>query len=484
MLGQEGHLKRIAGKERRKYPRQPVQLPVYFTADSTKVQYTGFTRDISPTGLQLFCRKADVQPAEEVKFVVPKEHASEHVPVLHGKVVWTDKGQGAVRTGISFKNGLEDVMSYLLLMASSEDAVLNSRLFQSLLDALPDASILLDNQLRIIAISANQPLLPCDPNIFRGEKIGEVPTILKQLASEDFDPRKAMAECLFRRHVMHFSALPLKLGQQEEHEKRFFNVSLKPVSTGPGRDMIFVQIKDVTVLCQLKDKIKERNNALWSQYKFMTMGQIVDELLEDIISPLSAIVGRLDLLTMKMAGAHEKDGRISVEEWLKELRIIDGLVEQITEFCTVAAKRREREKLGSMEKTISFNKLIDETLLVLKPKSSFRAVSIHLKFKKDLPEFSGDYFDWLNALIALFQTIIKEMKTQSKKEIAVVTDVEDDFIVLSVSHNARALKIPLEREMGLGILEVLREKYDVSIKTHGGSGSQTIIFKVKIQEGS
>ena len=482
MQGRKGQLNDSTETERRRYPRLPVQIPVYFEADSSHSRQGAFTRDISPQGLQLVASKADITSDDKIKFVVPEIYGGNNSSVFHGRVVWTAKEKGTLRTGISVENSMENVLSYLLLMTSSAEALLNSNFFQSFLNCLPDASILLDNQLKIVAISSNQPVMPCDPHILKGEKIGEAPTVLKQLASEDFDPKKAVSECLFSRQPVHFSALPLKLGRNGDAEKRYFNVHLKSVPAGKGRDLIFVQIKDVTVLCKLKEKIQERNNVLWGQYKFMTMGQIVDELLEDIISPLSAIVGRLDLLTMKMTGSQVSGSEIFLDEWLRELHIIDGLVEQITEFCTVAAKRREREKLGSLEKMISFNKLIDETMLILKPKSSFRAVNIQLKFKKDLPEFKGDYFDWLNALIALFQTIIKEMKTQSRREISVVTDVVDDYLTLSVSHNARALKIPLEREMGLGILEVLREKYGTSIKTSGGNGCQKILFRVKIQK--
>ncbi len=479
MLGQKGQLAASARKERRKSPRHPVQMPVFFKADSLHGHQRGLTMDISSRGLQFFASKMNLKADDVIRFVLPETKGSRDLPAVSGRVVWSSRERGGFRAGVSFHDNMEDILSYLLLSASSHDAFLNSDFFQSLLDSLPDPSILLDHNMRIVAISANQPFSPGNPHVLRGEKIGDAPTILNQLASSYFDPKKALSKCLFTRKPIHFSVLPLKLGPEEYAEERYFNVDIKPLSPCPSSDVIFVQIKDVTALCRLKERIRERNNAFWSQYKFMTMGHIVDELLEDIISPLSAIVGRLDLLTMKMTTVNEAEQKTALEEWLRELHIIDGLVEQITEFCTVAAKRREREKLGSLEKTISFNKLIEETLLILKPKSSFRTVNIHLKFRKHLPEFKGDYFDWLNAAIALFQAIIKEMKTQSRKEITVVTDMEDDVILLSVSHNARALKIPLEREMGLGILEVLRDKYGVSIKTSGSNGCQTITFRVK-----
>ncbi len=479
MLGPKGQQADAAGKERRKFPRLPVQIPVYFKADSSDSYQSGFTRDVSPRGIQISLPRGGISSDEKIRFVSPYTPAEAVVPDIRGRVVWSVQEKNRVRTGICIENDVEDMLGYLLTAVSSRDALMRSGFFQSLLDSLPDASILLDSRLRIIAISSHQPLLSIDPDLFRGEKIGEAPTILKQLSSRNFDPKKALSECLFARKFKRFGPLSLKLGSKEYADDRFFNVDVRPVSVGPDQEMVFVQIKDVTVLCKLKEKIKERNSAIWGQYKFMTMGHIVDELLEDIISPLSAIVGRLDLLTMKMTSAYDKGGTPALEEWLRELHIIDSLVEQITEYCTVAAKRREREKLGSLEKTISFNKLVEETLLVLKPKSSFREVDIHLDFKKDLSEFQGDYFDWLNAVIALFQAIIKEMRTQSRKEMSVVTDEDEDFILLSISHNARALKIPLEREMGLGILEVLRDKYGVSIKTSGSNGCQTITFRVR-----
>jgi len=482
MPAQEEKSAHSVARERRKYPRLPVQIPVYFKANSNKEQQAALTMDISPYGLKILTPETDISSGSKIQFIAPTRDAGPAPARVEGRVIWTEKDQDKIRTGIAFENRIEDVLSYLLFMLSSRDSLLNAPFFQSLLDGLPDSSILVDADLRILAISSNQYFLPCDPKLLRGEKIGSAPTILKQLAGEDFDLNKAISKCFFNNKPLHFSALSLERSGQGPEENRYFNVNFMPLTLGPGQQMVLVQIKDVTALCQLKEKIKEKNNALWSQYKFLIMGQIVDELLEDLISPLSAVVGRLDLLTMKMNSVKGSESPGSADDWLRELNIISGLVDQITEFCTVAAKRREREKLGSMEKTISFNKLVDETLVVLKPKSSFRKVNVRLNFKKDLPEFKGDYFDWLNALIALFQIILKEMKSLSRKEMVVTTDVQDEYVLLSVSHNARALKIPLEKEIGLGILEILREKYGVSIKTSGSNGCQTITFRVKKEQ--
>ncbi len=466
-----------AKKDRRRFPRVSVEFPVLLSMDTNRsFNEKAFALNISPTGMLI---KTDETFEPGQKLFLSSDSIRSSMGLLAGEVKWIRQTREGNFTGLFFEDSVK-FFSFLLQKGLISSPRYDHSFLQAVIGNLEDTIILVDKDLKIQAISKRQPIISVPEHEVLNKKVTEAPSILKLLLKESKLSRSDFLDVLHSNKERFFSSLKISYGSNGDKKTFFFNVILKPIFHLDETKYLLIQIKDVTSLHKLKEELKERDKYHWEQYRLTLVGHIVDELLEDIINPLSAAVGRIDLLSMKMAHYQERNGEAGiVANWLKELKIIDDLMEQITQYCTIAAKRREREKLGALDGEISFNRLVQETVNILRINSHFKDVDIKLDLSQDVPNIRGEYFDWLNALIALLQVISKEMQAQDKKEIKIENKLLDNLIVLSITHNARALRLPLEKEVGLGILELIQRKYDTTIDISGGSGSQKITFLVK-----
>ena len=469
-------------RERRKFQRMPLNLPMDFSLSSKpskKGRHSAYVLDVSPKGLLLKTCDSSFKKNQRVYLFPTKGSVEVNInKPLEGIVRWVKKANDGCLNGIFIQDS-ECLFQHFLNFFSTKSK--NIDFVDAILDALSDSTFLIDNRMRIISLSKKQPLVPVDREKVRGKKLTEVPSIFKLFPSDSLNLKQDLQEVLYTRSDKQHRAIAVEYGTNGVKETYYFNIIYKYINSPPFSETILLQIKDVTLLCRLKENIEKKNKNLCEHYRLTLMGHIVDELLEDLISPLSAAVGRIDLLKMKMASyRHSMPTNLNILDWLQELETIDGLVEQITQHCTIAAKRREREKLGAFQQTISLNKIVEETLTILGVHEKFKKISVILDLAEDLPTFQGEYFDWLNALIALIQQISHEMQTLNEKKLVIKTSMHDDHLVLSISHNARALKVPLESEAGLAILDFVQKKYETAIEAVGGNGRQKISFYIPI----
>ncbi len=464
--------------DRRRYPRIPLDIPVNFylgSGSEENLKNVGYTVDICPAGLLI---KTEAKCFQKGQYVVLRPHNAAHFTnrPLKGEVRWVKKARDGCLNGISVKETEKLFLSFLYSISNNE---LSNQFLDLMLDAFSDGAFLVDPNLRIISVSEKQPLVHVDREKVRGEKVTEIPSVLKLFSSDQLNLRHDLQEVFYKRKDKRHTALSLDFTKNGEKKNHAFNISYRYLNGPPLKESVLIQVKDVTALYRLKENIERKNKDLFEQYRFTLMGQIVDELLEDLISPLSAVVGRIDLLKMKM---DRKSGSFhcAVEDWIRELEIIDSLVDQITQHCTVAAKRREREKLGALESAISLNRLVEETIQILSVHERFRKIDLSLDLKDGLPLFKGEYFDWLNAIIAILQCLSREMQIQKERKLKIETYEDKGYVVLSISHNAKALKMPLERESGLAIFDIIQKKYKTAIETVGGNGRQKISFYIEL----
>ncbi len=474
----------LKGKDRRKFPRVPVDVPIGFRmkANSTQKATKVYALDISPSGLRVKTEKPSFKKGQRVTLHLEESRVAEKA-ALKGVVKWVKNAPDGCQNGILLESPEGLALSLLSWFYKSE---LDYGLFDAMLDALAESAFLVDNAYRIISVSKRQYLVPVNRDEARGKNLNEIPSILKLFPMEHLNVKQDLQEVLYTQKDKCYRAIPLEHSADNDRETYFFNICFKYIRCNSLNDAVLIQLRDVTALHKLKDNIEKKNKNLFEQYRFTLMGHIVDELLDDIISPLSAVVGRIDLLKMKMVRQNFTSSSVKayIGDWLKELETIDDLVDQITQYCTVAAKRREREKLGAFQKAIVINKLIDETLKILSVHERFKNIDIKLDLQEDLPEFEGEYFDWLNALIAILQLLSREMQTQHEKMLSISTNVEGDHLVVAISHNARALKMPIEKEPSLAILDFVQKKYEASINVSGGNGKQTVTFLIPFSSPS
>ncbi len=467
------------GSDRRRYPRIPLDIPVNFYLESSGKKGPkdiGHTIDVSPSGLLLKTKLSNYQKGQSLFLYSEKaDHTKDQG--LRGKIRWVKQEPDGCLNGILVEDTEGLFLSFLYSISQKQ---VNRKFLDLMMDTFSDGTFLVDTNMRIITVSKKQPLVPVDREKARGEQITEIPSVLKLFPSDRLNLRHDLQEVLYTRKGKQHSAVPLEFGQNGEKGEYAFNICYRYLNDPPLREAVLIQVKDVTALYKIKENIRRKNRDLFEQYRFTLMGHIVDELLEDLISPLSAVVGRIDLLKMKMAkrGISSPGAKV-VQDWLGELETIDGLVDQITQHCTVAAKRREREKLGALRSTVSINRLVKETIQILSVHERFRKINISLDLKDGLAPLKGEYFDWLNAMIAVLQCLSRELQNQHEKEIKIETREEKSHLVLSISHNAKALKIPLEQESGLAIFDLIQKKYKTVIEAVGGNGRQKISLYIE-----
>jgi hypothetical protein len=80
---------------------------------------------------------------------------------------------------------------------------------------------------------------------------------------------------------------------------------------------------------------------------------------------------------------------------------------------------------------------------------------------------------------------MRQMSTLDNMEMSIQTFQENGDLALRISHNGKALNLPLDREPALNILRLLKKKYGVNVYVSGDSGFQTVTLKMatpKMQE--
>ena len=450
----------------------PLRVPLLLEGEGLPRGLEAHSVDINPFGIQ-----AETSAPVEVLGPVEVRPAAGVFAEAHparGRIRWIKASGDYFRYGIAFDEVANWRIPLSCLVQGLCAHVTPHPFLQKLVDSLEDGLVLLDKDLRVIAINSRQPFCP-----------------VKRPAEHLGSPLKGMESMNipFRGEKVRFKSLLLQAGQGREEirfsapivpfgtaHERYYDISITPIQE---LGVLVVRTRDVTGLEELKRLKREKEEVFWLQYKYFTLGRLFDDLLEDIVNPLSAVVGRLDLLGLKMADAREPVGAEEVASWQADLSMAQSALDSIKEFCRAASRRRYRDARGS-DAYFSISTLIEEELSTLELHHSFRKVKKTLNIAGNLPPIPGSYSDWANAFVALCQRIVQQAGTSAQKELTIAAALGNNHVELKITHNGKALSLPLEKEPSMAILELLKKKYGVSVYLAGGSGSQTITLKIPI----
>ncbi len=458
--------------DRRRHCRLQFQMPVELL-NGDKVIAEARSMDISPSGMRLLLLKGTVKEEDDL-WIRPKCNGrSDNVTELPAQVRWKQGGQHKGQAGVIFPDD-ETIFSAMLNLICNGlgSTPVSSPVFQEILDAVHNPLVIFDQELSVISISRHFPFLSFAPETYQGGSWEGLDLLFKHLSSTEFNFAEAASKALASSSSLQFQALACD--ENGKNRGRYFNITLSPIHVGEI-SILITEVRDVTLLYQLKERLGKRDDNLLYQARYMMLGQIFDELLEDIVNPLSAVVGRLDLLQLKIDKAISQGNRNQdVISWASELETITGLFDDVVEFCRIAAKRRERDKLSCQRAAASLNDMVDDALGIIALNSDFRKVDLELRLRNGLPAVRGDRFAWTNAYVYILQAILKRMKGLKDKKITLQSEFVEGKVVLRISHNGRALMLPLEKTVGFGLLEFLVNRYNLSITTSGVTGNQTI----------
>jgi hypothetical protein len=319
--------------------------------------------DLSPYGIQIES-DSPVSPNETVT-LRPGEEGLKTDYVAKGQIRWVKQEKGKFRSGIAFENMVDWPFSIIDLVKGIETELSHSFYIQHLLDSLDDGVLIFDSKLDIVDSNINQPFcLPRDPEKLKGRHFSEVCSLFKSSEGEG-SFKELVEKALADRKEVRVSAFPCDLPWLNNPDcHRYYNIWLLPLITPEGTKGLVLRSRDVTALRRLKDRGKAREETYWQQYRHFIFGQMFDDLLEDIANPLSAIMGRLDLMAQKMSRIETPLDKAQLKVWTSDIESIQTITGQITEFCRAIARRRKKETMG-VAVPFSLNSLIEDELRIL-----------------------------------------------------------------------------------------------------------------------
>ena len=469
-------MKKLMTAERRKCYRVPAKMSINIRDIKDDSVCKARSVDLTPYGAQI---ESEISMQQERQIELwPESEDSHGDQSVKGRVKWVKPIDGKYRSGIAFEEKSDWQIDIGTLSEDSGPEALGMPLLNAILKGVEDGIIILDEELRIMAANPSQPFCPQRKHSeLPGLYLDDVSTFL-EIATPDGNMRhivRTVFETGEGRKIC--SACSVRPDNNTEKQFSFW---IRPTTLPGNRAGVILRARDITPFHQLQQELESKEENLWLQYQYLTLGQLFDGLIEDMVNPISAAVGRLDLMAIKLQAMNE-DNLDQIQDKIDALQTdvnaIQSVLTQVTEFCRAAIRRR-KDTSGS-NKLFSINTLIDDELRTLELHSKFRKISKQLSLKRDLPLIEGDYSDWVNAFVALCQAILRRVAPLRNKEMKIKTYSKDGLNVLSFTHNGKALPLNLDEDPSLSILKLLQKKYDAKITAHGSTGDQTISIMVK-----
>ncbi len=466
-------MRNLENIEKRRYYRVPVRMPLQCRNSDGSV-FKVYSINITPYGAQIESENS-MSPDKHIE-LWPDSSTPAPGRTVKGKLKWTERSNGKFRLGVAFDRQVN--WQNTIPPEGSEEGDAQKEhgaaidLLNSVLRGVEDGVIILDDNLNIIAANPAQPFCPrIDHSQLSGCSLANVSTFLNVETQEGRlgDILRSVLETGEEKRLCCRCGTDLDAGMYQNYDIWI----KKTVTPGNGTGLILRARKQDTFLSSI-DNVTDTDldeEGLWLKYHYVALGQLFDGLIEDIVNPISAAVGRLDLLSIKMQPENQEAG-IDKDTLTEEIKSIQNILMQVTEFCRAAIRRRK--DTSGTPKLFSINTLIEDELHTLELHTQFRNITKKIDFEREMPLIEGDYSDWVNAFVALCHAITRKVSTLQHKKLEITTKHVDGRNILAVTHNGKALTFPLENDPSLVIFKLLRQKYGVTITSRGTSGNQTI----------
>ncbi len=468
----------IPQTDRRKNIRLPIKKALNLKMAMATSPLAVETIDMNPYGVQIeTLLPIDVGGIVEIW---PKNRNGVKDLAIKGEIRWAIQTDKAYRSGISFYRRVDWPIFLSEISSSFEKGLSAPAFLETLITKFDEGMIVLDHEANIIAANACcLPFIPKGIRNLKGLNFSELDSSLN-VPIKNGPLGELVTKALTGNTPFRFTSIPIK--HPETQEIRSYNIRLEPLTFPSGRKGLVIHTRDVTALVQLKKRKRLRDENAELKYSYLTLGQLFDNLLEDIINPLSAVVGRLDLMAMKMAALEGRSAeRDEIEAWKSDLEEVQGILGQVSDFCRAAARRRERDG-GFGVSILSLNNLITDELNALSLHSSFKNIEKRLSLSPKLPLIKADYADWANAIVALCQAAARQMVYLDHRLLTISTSVQGNKLEITITHNGKALRLPLENDPALAILGLLQKKYGVTVSISGSTGSQAITLEYRMSD--
>ncbi len=465
-------------EDRRSSVRVPVEMNVVVRTEDHGPPQKARLVNISRHGAKLVL----LRKLERDQKVILEPGAAHETPgsPAAARVCWLKPKTHGVEAGIRFSKQVDwhvpvnniSQNNLAILMA-------NSAALQQLLESIQEGILIIDEKMRVIALNSRQPFcLPIPLEKIIGRRIDEVCDLL-ELRYGNGTVGNIIQQVLGDRRPYTIPSLRLPDKSGENTGNVSYRIIFKPL-TMCGAELVAIHCVGIEGNPGYQNLSADDRETFWLQCRYAILGRIFTDLLEDIVNPLSAAIGRSDLIALKIKGLSQFISDKDYMELIRELDQVQKALGDIREFCRAATRRRHQSGEEQSGERFSLNALIEDELSTLELHSIYKKLDKQLSLADDLPPVSGSYADWVYAFVALMQVIVHNMGSIHDKCVRIWTQRHDDKISWGIEHNGKALPAPIEKVPGLVILELLKDKYGVAVSTKGSTGRQQIVIEIPL----
>jgi len=463
--------------ERRRIERIPVELPVVVCTKNKKSVHSGHVKNISKHGAKLILLNK-LSRNEEI--VLQPDGKTNDAPA-RATVRWCKTGANGVETGVKFEEPVNWKVPLKNIIDRKREPILNhSPDFQRFLESIEASILILNRQLKVVALNRRRPFcMPLPLEKLIGHRVDEICNLL-ELTYRNDTVGNIIQEVFDTQTPYIIPSIKISDKGEVGYRENYYRISFTPLSMG-SQDYVVIHCVDNKSFND-RTRYDENNQIFLLQCRYAILGRIFSDLLEDIVNPLSAAIGRSDLIALKIKKLTQQIGDEETDKLLKELYQVQKALGDIKEFCKAATRRRYQSSKEGGTELFSLNALIEDELSTLELHSIYKKLDKRLELADDLPPISGNYADWVYAFVALMQVIVYNMGTIQDKWVKIWTKKRGNNISWGIEHNGKALPAPIERLPDLIILQLLKDKYGIKVKTLGATGRQQITLEMPLDQ--
>ena len=188
---------------------------------------------------------------------------------------------------------------------------------------------------------------------------------------------------------------------------------------GPHHSFVLT-VRDITNKLLLARQNRQMAVRMRENEKLAYLGSMVQGLTHNLLSPLTAILGRAEMLSLKYQS--ERD----LEDIIHTTRIMGENIRTL--LAKIAGERQ------STEQELDINDILKAELRVLEANLFFKhKIKKEYHFEERLPKIRGIYGDFSQSFANIIKNAIDAMKDSKEKKLAVATGYDKERIMVLVA---------------------------------------------------
>ena len=423
------------------------------TGDAT---IEGQSLDISKNGLKVSLNRHPFKPFERITISLNEQST----PIL-AEIRWID--DGIVTDSFSKKTSLIGLKflqqaDWPISIANInwDSPLLESHLFSRIFSLIDEQLILFNRQLSLVWANKSQKDISC---------------IFQKIPSRASDPYTAILDLsLYSGQIRDLLKQLLALGEKarpilvpsfslmSSNQNTLaipFNLYITPLQTDHKLEYILLKI-------QYLNNSEMAENIGWIDCRYQQMGRLFENMLEEIVNPLAAVIGRVDLLSLRIGQTKDNFSKQDISLWRNDIKKLKKDLDRISNLCRITLQEKDLDTLQHGH-IFSLSDLVKNETEELTIRRGFKGINLSLQLDPQLPRIKGEYELWALAFNAICHILQKKFRHADRKILHIETSRYANSVILQIQHTASKLRTPLHKEPGLSVLSLLQKEYLIHI---------------------